>query len=181
VVGKPRSSHRPRNLSAKCPEPVVPCDAQDLTPRAYFTARVRPNAVIIDVLTFWYGGEGGIRSIECGALYHPVWLCSDARNKTLIGISVSGRSYRSVLEANSRGRCSKWFKDVAPFQHSYTPIFFLSSLVMRPNLLLKQSIEILSHEGGFLKGCLAKSRGSTPDAANCKGILSLSRARVLIQ
>ena len=35
------------------------------------------------------GGEGGIRTIECSALYRLAWPCSNTGNKALIGIWVS--------------------------------------------------------------------------------------------
>src|SRR5260370_28443276 len=59
------------------------------------------------------GGEGGIRPIECGALYRVAWPCSDTGNKALIGISASARSYRCVLNANSHGGCSTAMENVA--------------------------------------------------------------------
>jgi len=59
------------------------------------------------------GGEGGIRTIDCGALYGLASPCSDTRNKALIGISISARFYRRVLKANSDEKCSTAMKNVA--------------------------------------------------------------------
>ena len=52
------------------------------------------------------GGEGGIRTSECAALYRLTWFCSDTGNKALIRISASVRFYRCVPRANSHGGCS---------------------------------------------------------------------------
>lgn len=59
------------------------------------------------------GGEGGIRTIECGPLYRLVWPCSVTENTVLIVISVSARSHRRVPEVNSRRVCSTVPENVA--------------------------------------------------------------------
>jgi hypothetical protein len=70
-----------------------------------------------------YGGEGGIRSIEGGALYRLAWPYSDRGNKALIGISLPPDPYRRVLKANSRRECSTAMENVARDGDSVTSQF----------------------------------------------------------
>ena len=58
------------------------------------------------------GGESGIRTVECSALYRLAWACSVTGNKPLIRISVPARSYKYNLRVHGQLAPDIFFRPV---------------------------------------------------------------------